>query len=357
MDERLLQFRVGATVLAALILTAILVALFSELPSVSVAARRYTVYVHFPQAPGVSADTPVRKSGILIGRVRTVEFAADGGVIVTVAIDADARLRTSEICRISGSLLGDANLEFVQGEEQTKELIKEGDLLAGIVRTDPLEVISNLEGKLNEAIGSVAGTSNEIGRLSRNLADLLENNQEQVGRIVSKAEQTLDTVQSVAGNVNGLIDDPELQANLKQAISDFPAVLSETRAAIAGIKDTVALADKNLQNLEGLTRPLGEQGEQIVTRINDTLARVDEMASELSQFTRKLNSSEGSLGQFLNNPDLYQNLTDAAENIVQLTRDVRPIVYDARVALDKVARDPGGEIGVRGVVRKRIGIK
>lgn len=357
MDERLLQFRVGATVLAALILTAILVALLGDLPTVSVAARRYTVFVHFPRAPGVAADTPVRKSGILIGRVRRVEFAEDGGVIVTLGIDGDVKLYRSEICRIGGSLLGDADLEFVPGETLTREPINDGDLIAGIVRTDPLEVISNLEGDLKGAIGSVSQTSDQIGRLAQSLADLLENNEEQVSRIISKAEETLDTIRRVSENVDGILGDPELQQDLRKAIADFPIVLDDAREAMEGIKGTIQRAEQNLENLEGLTEPLGQQGEQIVSRINSALARVDGLAADLSEFTRALNTSEGSLGQLLNNPDLYQNLNEAAENIALVTRQIRPIVDDARVALDKVARDPGGEIGVRGILRKRSGIK
>ncbi len=357
MDERLLQFRVGATVLAALILTAILVALLGDLPTLSVAASRYTVYVHFTRAPGVAADTPIRKSGILIGRVRKVEFADDGGVIVTLGIDGDVKLYKSEICRIGGSILGDADLEFVPGVSPSKEVIQDGELVAGIVRTDPLEVISNLEGDISSAIQSVSQTSAEISRLARSLADLLENNEEQVGRIVSKAEDTLDTIRRVSENFDSILGDPELQADLKQAITDFPGVISDARDAMEGIKGTIERANDNLENLQGLTEPLGEQGEQIVTRINSALGRVDGLAADLSQFTQALNTSEGSLGQLLNNPDLYQNLNQAAENVAMLTRQLRPILDDARVAIDKVARDPGGEVGVRGILRSRSGIK
>ena len=62
MDERVVQFRVGVTVLASLIITGILALLFGELPSVL--RGSYTVYIKFASAPGVSQDTPVRKSGI-----------------------------------------------------------------------------------------------------------------------------------------------------------------------------------------------------------------------------------------------------------------------------------------------------
>ena len=60
-----------------------------------------------------------------------------------------------------------------------------------------------------------------------------------------------------------------------------------------------------------------------------------------NRFTRALNTSEGSLGQLINNPELYKNLNQAILNINCLTRELQPVVRDARVLTDKLARHPG----------------
>ncbi len=72
MDERVAQARVGIVVISALILTAILIVLFGDFPSMFHTGK--TIRVRFANAPGVSKGTPVRKSGILVGRVSKVEF-------------------------------------------------------------------------------------------------------------------------------------------------------------------------------------------------------------------------------------------------------------------------------------------
>jgi hypothetical protein len=44
--------------------------------------------------------------------------------------------------------------------------------------------------------------------------------------------------------------------------------------------------------------------------------------------------------------------------VEEITRRVLPIVDDARIAVDKVARDPGGSIGVRSILdRSSPGLK
>ena len=73
MDERVVRFRVGVMVLATVFITAILVLLFGDFSTFG--QSTYTVYIAFPQAPGVARDTPVRKSGILIGRVSSVPIS------------------------------------------------------------------------------------------------------------------------------------------------------------------------------------------------------------------------------------------------------------------------------------------
>ena len=78
---------------------------------------------------------------------------------------------------------------------------------------------------------------------------------------------------------------------------------------------------------------------------------------EFQTFGKKINSNEGTIGQLVNSPDLYQNLNRAAENIEEMSRQLRPIVNDARVAIDKVARNPR-MLGVQGALdRRSSGIK
>ena len=142
MDERVLRFRVGVVVLAAAVITCILIMLLGE--GQAIFQRRYTIYLKFPQAPGVTIDTPVRKHGVLIGRVSDVKLLEEGGVLLKVWIDSRYTLHRSEVPRIStSSLLGDAVVEFVprsppQTSTRMTILIHAGRLerAANLQRTD-----------------------------------------------------------------------------------------------------------------------------------------------------------------------------------------------------------------------------
>lgn len=109
MDSQVLKFRVGVAVLTGLVLLAVLAVLFGDL---SPWTPGYVIYVRLPDATGVQRGTPVRKSGVLIGRVSNVKLAEDG-VLLTLHIHRDIKLTKDEQCVLRTSLFGDAELVFV----------------------------------------------------------------------------------------------------------------------------------------------------------------------------------------------------------------------------------------------------
>lgn len=354
MDDRTAQFRVGVMILVTMVIAGILVVLFKDVPGLG--RRTYNVHMKFAQAPGVSIDTPVRRSGLLVGRVSGVGFDDDGSVNITAAMDADVAVDRSEVPYIHRSLLGDSEVQFrpVQGQRMQRVPLGEDDVLQGQVEADPLRTLEELE--LEATLGTLRGAGDEVNKLARNLNNLLANNNEQLSRIVIKTEQALDSFQRTMEGLNQVVGDEQLRADLKQSIAGLPALLDETSAAVQNIRSVADTADRNLKNLEGLTQPLGERGEQIVSNIDSSVAQLDELLAQLSQFSTSLNSEEGSLGQLINRPDVYQQLNEAATNINHLTRELKPIVRDVRAFTDKIARHPE-VLGARGAIQPSSGIK
>jgi phospholipid/cholesterol/gamma-HCH transport system substrate-binding protein len=341
MDERVVQFRVGVTVLAALIITGILMLLFGEAPALL--RGTYVVYIKFVSAPGISQDTPVRKSGIRIGRVTKVQFAPDNEVLVTAGIDGGIELYRDEVVRIKSGLLGDAELEFVPGPNKAvqRTRIQSGDLLAGSVSVDPLQAFANIEGNLNKAAESLTDAGTEVGKLAKNINDMLGTNKEQLSRIIDDTDQTMILFQKTLKNVDDVVGDEKLKTDLKQTIGNMPQLLGETRDTITGMQKTLALANDNLRNMQTVTKALDEQGEGMVSNIAQSVERLDELLGQFNKFSRSLNSKEGSLGQLVNNPEMYNNLNQAALNVNRLTRELEPIVCNVNIITDKVARHPG----------------
>lgn len=356
MDDRTKQFRVGVTVLAAFLLTGILVLLFGETPTLF--QRRYTVYISFDDGSGVTRDTPIKKSGITIGRVSAVELKDDAGALVTAEIDDDRTLLRNEVPRISGSIIGgDAFIDFRKRDDPalSAEPVKPGDILIGEDKVDPTSILSDIEDPVNRALMSVELAGTEISRLAQRLNRVLATEDDQLSRIVDKTERTLDNLNKTMDNVNAVVGDPELQANIKQAAADLPTLLDEAHRTIEEMQVAIGSANRTLKNVEDITAPLAERSDQIAAKIDTTFTTLNYALEGVGRFTERLNDSEGTLAQLLNNPDLYYNLNQTVLSIHQLTKDLRPVVGDIRVFTDNLARHPGGI--VRDAVRPGAGAK
>ena len=66
--------------------------------------------------------------------------------------------------------------------------------------------------------------------------------------------------------------------------------------------------------------------------------------------------SETTFGKLMHDRELYDNINQAAANIEELSRSLRPVVNDARVFTDKIARHPE-LLGVRGAMQRNTGTK
>lgn len=355
MNDRVMQFRVGVMVLATAIIAGILIVLFGDLPSLVQAT--YPLKMDFADARGVSQGTPVRKNGILVGRVATVTLNERGGVTVVADVDSYVPIYKDEQPRIAGTLLGDAEISLVPGRiVPPRQRLAPDEILMGAVSRDPFEVFATLEPKFGATLDSLAEASASVTKLSTNLDRMFLGEDDKFEKMVRKTEAALDNFSIAMGNINDVMGDPKAREKMKAAIEALPQVLADLRTTVQGIGTTVDTADRNLRNLEGLTKPLGERGEQMVAQVDRTIGRLDETLKQAAMFTKALNESQGTLGKLVRDPQVYNDLAQAAQNVSKLTKDLRPIVDDVRVFTDKIARHPE-QLGVKGALDRRAGLK
>jgi phospholipid/cholesterol/gamma-HCH transport system substrate-binding protein len=348
MDNRKLQFRVGVMVFATGLIGAILILLLGERPTAF--REKYPLYITFPDAPSVTRDTPVRTSGILIGRVDDVELLREGGVRVTVGIYDDVSLPINDVCEVKSSLLGDSELRFrlPPGRKASEESLAPGTELDGRVAADPIQVVSELQGSLSEAIGSVSGTSKDLGDLIRHVGDVLDRNEKQIDAIITQSNEALAMVKNTAQFSNDLFSDEKFRDDLRREVQQLPDMFREARDTVSALRKTMdnmnhtmGLVDQNLENIKDFTEPLGDNGPGIVSRMNESVDKLNRLMSEMEVFSKAMNSNEGSLGRLVKDDELYEHLNRAARNVEEVSAKLRPIVNAVRIISDNLARHPG----------------
>ncbi len=359
MDERLMQFRVGVMVLSVALLAGFLILLFGRFPA-SLGRKTYTVYILFGEAPNVERDTPIQKSGVLVGRVTGVDLQDEPrGVRVTAEINQGVKIWHNETVIVSSGLLGDSALRIVPNPDKSlaaEPPVAPGETIAGLNMNNPMQTFSNLEGELTGAARSLTSASNQVMKLAKDVDQLVGTNDDQFRRLLGKTERSLDTLEKTMQNANEFVGDPAIRDNLRKSVAALPKALEQTEESLALLQKMSVRAEKNLQNLEGFTGPLGERGPSLINHADQSVRRLDEILGQLQTFTTQMNNREGSLGQLMNNPQLYNQVNEAAININDVSKQLKPILADARVLSDKLARHPE-LLGVRGALEKSPGIK
>ena len=374
MDERILQLRVGVVVISAVVITGILVMIFGEWHPAT-----YSVKMQFPSVPGVSVNTPIQKHGITIGRVSQVTMDKDG-VLVEAKIDKQHEIYLSEAAEVgSVSLINDdAVIQIIPGKGEFNDVpITDGawidethvkKSMSDLV-TEVFELREVFEQRIDQAAvaveqasRSISQTSDQIGLVAVSVNDALNNEEGELRQFLrhwqavsEKAEIALDNFSDVMVNVNEIAGDEDVRKSIDkipELLTNADELLTVTKETVASFKEVSTTVNQNLRNLEGLTGPLGDNGDQIVADMHTALNDVDGMINQVTRFLETVNQGEGTVGLLLNDPELYKSLLRAMQNVEEVTRKIQPIVNDVRTLTSKLATDPR-QLGARGLLDNR----
>lgn len=368
MDDRNLKWRVGVIAVATFVVAALLIAASTSYEA-PFGVGRYAVRVQTDRAPGVGRNTPVRRDGVLIGRVESTS-AVVGGRVLVLQIDQNELLLASDRCQIRpSSLFGDAVIDFAQADRPGPP-VEPGHEFRGRALRDPLDVITNLDvGNSVESLGragdAVAELATRINRIIGEDADgqRLEQLLEKGIAAMDEFSATMREVSDVAASIDAVIGDEQTQAELRrglagvpQLVSDLIAFADQLSATIESLDRAIVSAERNLKNVEGVTAPLGERGPELAEGVIAALENLELALADVSRFAKDLGGGRGTIGKLVSDPALYDNVNTTVCNanltiaklyrlLDQLSPKLRAIVNDVRVTTDKVGREPGRVIG------------
>ena len=417
MEESGYRFGVGVLVMASAIIGVLLIAFFGAVPTLWVDRNR--VSINFPSAPRVAVDTPIRKNGVLIGRVSAITLRpGNEGVIIRMELERKVELRKGEVPRIvSGSIItGDAVIEFVEPTPESNlrrfdgsmgtprdgvldvresaainEFILDNSFLdGGEVAKDPFESLTRLESTLVPVLTTVERALARIDSIGASVQEVVGQDNGPIREMVTSIKATADDVQTTVNTVNRVVmqfENAQIPNAIANGLTMLPDLFKEAQTTLAqtqrtlkgfeqfsasleglgkefeGIGETIREAVENanvaIKNIADITDPVSKNSEDLVANAVRTLANLDTLAIDLKRLTSRINNSNGTVAQLIDNPQLYYKATDtlnniqsASGNIQVLTQKLQPILNDVRIFTDKVARDPG-QIGVRGALSAR----
>ena len=232
-------------------------------------------YAYYSNVDGLAVASPVQVNGYKVGQVREIiyDYADPGKIKVMLAMDKKLSIPADSYAEMGQTMLSGAYINLKIGKSAKK-----------------------LESLSNEVMPAISQIMPKIDSLLSNLNTLVAD---------PALLQSIQRLDGITANVLGVTE------GLNNTMSrDVPLVVRDARSITHQIDSVSA-------NLLALSKTLKQ------LPIATTMANVNDITANLSNFATKLNSSTSTLGRLTNDDELYHRLNQVSADIDSLIVDIK----------------------------------
>ncbi len=229
--------------------------------------------------------------------------------------------------------------------------------------------IGNLAKDSREAIPDIKKTNDQLQaslitwqRTGERAKLILDKNEDKIGEAVDNLNTSLKRVGNVLSDENQRNLTAALK-NLRTGTENLPSIskntdelLRESQKTMRRVNDSLAKTDEVMSNLQQATKPFAERSTSMAKNFDEGTARLNAVLADVQELLKAIDRGDGTLKKLLNDPSLYNHLDEAACILTRLMPKLEPILRDVNVFTDKIARHPES-LGVRGAISPSSGLK
>lgn len=266
---------------------------FSYLKSTPLFDNSKTLYAVYPNVGGLQSGTVVSINGYGVGKVNDIRFIdSQGNLIVTFTVSS----------------------EFQFSKNSMVELYD-----TGIIGGKGLQILPIFDGSPNVQSGDTLNTETRPG--------LTELAQQKLTPLFKKFESAVTDANSVLLNVNDVLD-TETRSDLRKAINGLSNLMVSLNGSATTLdkllKDNQGKLGSSLENFDVLTSNFAKLSDSLNNAgLGSTLAGLQTTVASLDNIMSKLEKGDGTLGQLMNDKQLYSNLNSASRELDLLLQDFR----------------------------------
>ncbi len=331
MSERVRNIAIGLTVIMALVILGAMVVFFAGMPEVFQGG--YVLKMHFDGTHDLHVGDPVHMMGMRVGRVVDVRFADPDdpreGVIVTTRLKFDGSQQIDPRTGEPLELLPRDGSVTIPGRFYPTALFPEDlknsimQAMAGFgefrdVATEALQNFGELSANLNAMIAPPAGDPNAAPG-DPNAPSAAAG----LHGTMARLDAALDAIATVLG-------DAENQENLRMALANLAEASASANEAMLALREFAASTQQSVQAIADPASEAVRHYDDLAQELIRTAEQSSAVMLSLNQAARRIEQGEGTIGQLVNNPELYDNLVEATHQLGELIREMRPLVRQWR---------------------------
>jgi phospholipid/cholesterol/gamma-HCH transport system substrate-binding protein len=327
------DFMTGFFTLLALFGLILMLLLFGEISDLG--EKYYTFVVHVTNAGGLSGTSAVTLNGVKVGQVLETSVVPPPGLGANLKIKIKEKVAIPKVAKVTieRSFVGDAGMEFTIPPDAPatamNDLIKPGETFEGGA---PESTIGRLASAIEKPLSRFSATADNIDKLAttyntlgerlnellepRTPADVAAGKTPNIRSTIARADQALD-------NATKFLSDEQLVKDTKNLIAKANEVMDQAH-------ELAGAWSKTAENVDKQATRVGDSVDGLAQQAAGALRTTDKAASELAELLEKASSGNGTVGQLMNNPDLYNNLRDAAQRLDRALADFQLLIQKYR---------------------------
>lgn len=246
--------------------------------------------VAFDDVSGLSSSSPIYADGYRVGTVKSVDFNYEkkDKILVTVGLNPSLRVPKGSSAEIVSDMLGNVQLNLLLANNP-RERVEPGEIITGSIN-------SGLMSKASELVPAIEKLMPKLDSILTNLNLILGN---------PAINRSLANIEQISGDLT--ITTVALNKLMGQVNNQLPSVLEKANGTMGNAQELSGNLKQQLANIDL---------QETMTRVNNTLDNVEKL-------TAKLNSSEGTLGLMMNDPQFYNHLNTTMSNVDSLLINLR----------------------------------
>jgi phospholipid/cholesterol/gamma-HCH transport system substrate-binding protein len=305
--------------------------------------KGYSLTADFETAKGLEPGSQVVLAGVPVGKVESLELMpGESKVRLHLLIDAGNPIAKDSTASIRlKTLLGNYHLYLTHGSPGSLALA-EGDALATSEYKDLTDTLADLGQSATGGEGLFGSLQANSESLFKKLESLVDENRENLLATTKafadagpKFNVLMDNMTSFSqslengeGTIGKLAKDDALYAQIQGVVGNLENFSSDLNASSGTLGrlvhdrklgDQVAMTFENASAATGKVRGIIERNEgQIDSALKSAgtaLPKFDQGMESFVSIGRKIDQGEGTLGKLINDPELYNSLRDAVNQI------------------------------------------
>ena len=240
-------------------------------------------YVQFQDINGLTKSSPVFADGYQVGIVRNIiyDYTKPGKVVAEIDVDPDLRIPKGSSAELTAEMLGGVKMTLLLANNP-RERYQIGDTIPGALN--------------NGLMGKAAN-------------------------MIPQIEQMLPKLDSILHSLNTLLSSPALSATLNN-METLTSSLAATSQHLEGVmKNDIPQITGNLNTISGNFAQISNNLKEVDYAA--AMQKVDSTLANVRMITDKLGQKDNTVGQLLNDPALYNNLSATTANAASLLEDLK----------------------------------